>query len=252
MINFLHISILIIFLALPKLVFSEALTIAVAANVQFAMNDIERAFEKQTGIDLRIIIGSSGKLTAQIRSGAPFDVFLSADMKYPQSLYQSGFAVTEPKVYAYGSLVVWSLKEEIGIDSLDFLLDDRISKIGIADPQLAPYGRASVSALKYYQLYDRVKSKCVYGSSVSTVNQYVISGATEVGFTAKSVVMSPKMKGKGEWQEVPRSAYTQIEQGAVILRHGKTNRPQASQNFIVFLFSETARKILYQYGYTQQ
>jgi molybdate transport system substrate-binding protein len=223
------------------------ITIAVAANMQFAINELTESFTKKTGIPCETVISSSGKLTAQIREGAPFDVFISADMKYPEEIYKSGLASGPPKVYAYGKLVLWSMKE--GIDpSLSVLADENIRHIAVANPKLAPYGVAAVETLRKHQLLDRVESKLVYGESIAQTNQFIITGSTEAGFTAMSVVLSPQMQGQGKWIGIDQADYPPIEQGAVVIK--RMNGPVAeAEKFYDFLASEEARSILESFGY---
>jgi molybdate transport system substrate-binding protein len=152
------------------------LTVAAAANVQFVMAELVKDFESTTGIKTDIILGSSGKLTAQIKEGAPYDIFVSADMKYPEELYKSGFATGSPKVYANGLLVLWTIQTDSKPDAdLKILTSNAIKKIAIANPATAPYGEASVEAMNYYKVYDQVKDKLIYGESISQTNQYIIT-----------------------------------------------------------------------------
>lgn len=227
------------------------LTVAIAANVQYAMNELTNEFKKETGIDVSIIIGSSGQLTAQIIEGAPYDIFISADMKYPNVLYHEKAAIDSPKVYASGALVIWSLISGINLDKkLDILLKSNIKKIALANPAIAPYGMAAIQTLKYFGLYKKVKMKLVYGESLAPVNQFVNSKSVDVGFTAKSVVMSPQMKGRGVWEEINPAAYTKIEQGCVILKYGFNHHKNESLKFYNFLFSNKAKEILRNFGYS--
>ncbi len=223
--------------------------VAVAANAQFVMEEIQRAVEQDSGVRLELIVSSSGKLTAQIQNGAPFDVFLSADMQYPEALHKAGFSQSPPQVYAYGSLVIWTLEARTLDKNLQFLSQAAISKIAVANPRLAPYGEAAISALKHYRLYNSVKDKLVFGESIAQVNQYVISGAAPIGFTAKSVVLDPAMQGKGRWIEIDREAYQPIAQGAVLLKNAKN---PSAKKFYDFLFSNPAKAIFRKYGYLVQ
>ena len=226
------------------------LTIAAAANVQYVMNELVKAFDSSTGIKTDIILNSSGKLTAQIKEGAPYDVFVSADMKFPQELYKSGYAIDSPKVYANGLLVLWTTQTAIKpAPDLSVLTTDAIKKIAIANPQTAPYGEASVEAMNYYKVYDKVKDKLVYGESISQTNQYIISGSADVGFTAKSIVLADEMKGKGTWIDINRKSYKPIQQGAVILKHGNETNQEPAKKFYKYLYSEKAKSILKKYGY---
>ena len=228
---------------------AESITIAVAANVQFAFQDIQAAFTHDTGIDVQTIIASSGKITAQVRSGAPFDVFLSADMDYPQKLHKEELASDPPIVYAYGTLVLWTMSNLDLTPGLKVLTNPKVNKIAIANPKLAPYGRATLQALTHYRIVEAVLAKSVFGENVSQVNQYVYSQSVTAGFTAKSVVLSPSMHGKGHWIAVPPNTYQPIAQGVVILKHGSDNAKTVCARFIRFLASEKARKILADYGY---
>jgi len=228
----------------------QHITIAVAANVQYAMNELKTEFNKETGIDVSVVIGSSGQLTAQIKEGAPYDIFISADMKYPLSLYSGKDAVDSPKVYAEGSLVIWTMRKGISFDKqLDVLLSDKVSRIAVANPRTAPYGIASIESMKHSEIYDKIKNKLIFGESIASVNQFIYSKAVEAGFTSKSVVFSPKMKGKGKWMEIEHDAYKPIKQGCVILKYGYKNHKQESKRFYDFLFSAKAKSILSNFGY---
>lgn len=243
---------LLVFAALtgPMIYPQQKITVAAAANVQYAMNELKAEFTKKTGITVDVVIGSSGQLTAQINEGAPYDIFISADMKYPQSLYASKNAVDTPRVYARGSLVLWTLTKGIKPDStLAVLLSARVKKIALANPRTAPYGVAAVEAMKKGGIYDKVAGKLVYGESIAPTNHFIFTKTAEIGFTAKSVVLSPKMKNKGEWIELSSGSYKPIEQGCVILKYGFKNHREDAIKFYNFLFSQKAKDILKKYGY---
>jgi molybdate transport system substrate-binding protein len=228
---------------------AEPLTVAVAANVKYAFDDLAVEFKKESGIEMQGVFGSSGKLTAQIKSGAPFDVFLSADMTYPDSLYKDGLTEAAPKVYAKGVLVLWTMNQlDLG-KGMQVLNDPAVKKIAVANSQLAPYGREAINALEHFKLRSTVGPKLVYGESISQVNQYIDSKSADIGFTAKSVVLAPELSGKGTWIEVPRDSYQPIAQGAVILRYGILTNSRAAHQFMEFLSSPEARGILEKYGY---
>ncbi|WP_229310972.1 molybdate ABC transporter substrate-binding protein [Larkinella soli] len=222
---------------------AQKVRVAVAANAQFVMEKLQEEFERQSALKLEPIVNSSGKLTAQIRQGAPFDLFLSADMAYPQALVESGQAVGKPRIYAYGVLVLWTRPELKTGANLSGLTDDRIRKIAVANPKTAPYGSVAMEVLTRQHLRSRIESKIVYAESIAQVNQYIVSGAVEAGFTAKSVVLEPGFNGKGRWAEVPGAA--PIAQGVVLLK----NAAPAARKFYEFLFSARARAIFRQYGY---
>ena len=224
------------------------LTIAVAANMQYAMEEIATAFTEQTGTPCDLIVGSSGKLTAQIVEGAPFDVLVSADMKYPETLSEKGLTETEPEVYAYGSLVLWTLNDSLDL-SLTLLRAPEIRHIALANPKTAPYGEAAREVLQHYGIYEQVKDKLVFGESIAQTNQFITSGAAEVGFTALSVVLSPRMEGRGQWISPDPASYRPISQGLVVVDQGSGPNTNALA-FRDFVFSPVATGILAKFGYS--
>lgn len=242
--------IFLLFLFAPAAQAAESITVAVAANVNYAFKAIATAFTQETGIEIKSVVSSSGKLTAQITHGAPYDLFLSADMLYPATLHEAGLAVAAPKVYANGTLVLWTTKD-INLSKLGIATtaDKAVTKVAIANPKLAPYGREAIKVIDYYQLTSSVMPKLVYGESISQVNQYVDIKSVDVGFTAKSVVMSPELKGKGTWIDVPTESYKPIAQGMVVLTYGTKHHHRATNQFYDFMLSAKAREILSQYGY---
>ncbi|MCO5724073.1 molybdate ABC transporter substrate-binding protein [Robiginitalea marina] len=226
----------------------EGITLAVAANMQYAMEEIAGAFTEQTGIPCELVVSSSGKLTAQIREGAPFDVFISADLKYPRDLEASGLATLPPEVYAYGKLVLWTLEE--GLEpSLEVLTSDAVRHIALANPKTAPYGQAAMETLERTGLLEPVRNKLVYGESISQTNQFITSRAAEIGFTALAVVRSPEMRDQGAWIAIDPGLYQPIAQGIVLVRHPDRD-PQRALAFYTFVFSTEAKAILKRYGYT--
>jgi molybdate transport system substrate-binding protein len=230
-------------LSLHVSVQAQKVRVAVAANAQFVMGKLQTEFERKTRITLEPVINSSGKLTTQIQQGAPFDVFLSADMQYPDALYASGQASTKPRIYAYGLLVLWTRTNTGSSTGLSALSKPQIRKIALANPKTAPYGAAAVELLTSQGLLTKIQEKIVYGESIAQVNQYLLSGAVDAGFTAKSVVLEPALRGKGRWIEVEGA--TPIAQGVVLLK----NAGDGARQFYDFLFSPSARAIFQQYGY---
>lgn len=228
----------------------EKITIATAANMQFVMKELTQAFTDTSGIDCEIVVGSSGNLTAQISEGAPYNVFVAADMKYPNLLYEKGLAKAPPINFASGNLVLWSVMDNVN-PSLDNLTTDQIKHIAIANPKLAPYGTAAIQVLQHHDLLDKVRHKLVYGESIAQTNQFITSGSAEVGFTAMSVVLSPKMKDEGQWKELDPKTYSPIDQGVIIIKHKNTSNliNIGPQKFYEFLLSEKAKKILKHFGY---
>ena len=223
----------------------SALNVATSANMQFPMNEIVSEFEKENTINIELIVTSSGKLTSQIEQGAPFDVFVAANQKYPAYLDSLGLTSSTPKVYAYGKLGLWTLKDVS--PTLTLLTTDTIQKIAIANPKTAPYGKASIDVLKKNGIYERVKHKLVFGESISQVNQFITTGSADIGFTAYSVVACTEMKTIGKWTTINLNDHRKIYQAAVILK--ESAHPKKAKEFYNFLFSERAREILNKYGY---
>ena len=243
----------ILFFTLTLLFFSckkksnTVLTIATAANMQFAIKELTQLFSQKTGIDYEVIISSSGKLTAQIQKGAPFDIFISANMKYPNQLFQKGFTHHPPQIYAYGKLVLWTMKKEIK-PSLDILTNKKIKHIALPNPKTAPYGEAVIALLQHQHIFEKIEKKLVFGESIAQTNQFISSQAAEIGFTSKSIVLSKKMKNKGTWIALNSDIYPPIAQGIVLLKNRTTHQTEAQQ-FLDFIFSKKAKEILEKLGY---
>ncbi|MEA1982401.1 MAG: molybdate ABC transporter substrate-binding protein, partial [Campylobacterota bacterium] len=216
----------------------------------YAIKSLIKEFNKKNpDINVRVTLGGSGKLVAQILHGAPYDLFMSANMKYPQALYKKSLAITEPIVYAQGSLAYLSSQKHNFSDIYSLLNSNAIKKIAIASPKTAPYGAASVEAFKKAGLYEELKKKLVYGESISQTLSYTLS-AVDMGLIAKSALYSPKLaylKEGVNWSSVDTKLYTPIKQGVVILKRAQNNR--AVENFYTFVLSDTGRKILKDFGY---
>ncbi len=227
---------------------ASVIKVAVAANVSYAMPELIKTFHKiYPDIKVQVLLGSSGKLTTQIREGAPFEVFLSANMKYPKYLYKEKMTITKPVVYAKGSLALLSSQKKDFSKGIMLLQEKYINKIAIANPKTAPYGKASVEALIKAGLYKKVKSKLVYAQSVSQAVAYSIVAA-DIGFVAKSSLYSKKMSKykKGvNWIEVNQKLYTPIKQGIVLLK----NSSKQAKEFYNFILSKNAKKIFKDFGY---
>jgi molybdate transport system substrate-binding protein len=240
---------LVLVLWLPVCAFAGEATVAAAANLAPVMDELRSAFEKESQDTVKIVIGSSGKLTAQIENGAPFDVFLSADTKYPEALYKEKLTIDPPKIYAYGALVLWTTRLEDLSEGIDILSDPAIKKIALANPRVAPYGRETVNALKYFKLYQSVVRKLVYGENIGQANDFIASGSADIGFTAKSTVLAPNLKEKGVWIDIPAESYSRIAQAAVILTHARASDIETAKRFYDFLYSPRAQEIFTKYGY---
>lgn len=229
---------------------SDKIIVATAANVQYVMADLKAEFEKETGKEIVLVVSSSGKLTSQIREGAPFDVFVSADTKYPREIFSKGGGSEPPRVYALGSLVLWSMLIPQSELKPEYLQTGNVRKVAIPNPKLAPYGAAAMQVLDKLNLRKQVEPKLVFGESISQTAQYITTGSTEAGFCALSIVLSPEMKGKGNWVLIDSSLYTPIEQAAILLNHSDDSpKKETSKKFYDFLYSQKAKAILRKYGY---
>lgn len=224
------------------------ISIATAANMQFAMKELSENFTQKTGINCEIMVSSSGKLTAQIKEGAPYDIFVSADMKYPNNLYNAGFTKTKPVIYGYGKLVLWTLFDSIK-PSFKILQNKNIKHIAVANPKTAPYGKATYQLLQKKTILSLLEPKFVFGESIAQTNQFITTKSAEIGFTAKSVVVAPQTKGKGNWIEVNEEFYTPISQGIVLLKNGSGNKNH-TQQFYNFILSDEGKNILSKFGYS--
>ena len=226
---------------------AKEITIAVAANVSYAIEPLIHTFQiKYPNIKVNTIIGSSGKLTAQIMHGAPYGLLMSANMDYPETLYRQGLTQEKPVIYAYGALALLSTHEYNDSLGLALLTDKEIRKIAIANPKTAPYGVATVEALKRAKLYQVLTHKFVYGESIGQTLIYATEVA-DIGIVSKSSLYSPKLshykQGK-YWVEIPKVLYTSIAQGMVRL-----NSTPEIKHFYDFMRSANAIKILKAYGY---
>ena len=235
---------------LASSIFANTITVAVAANVSYAINELVTEFNKSNpDIKVQVTLGSSGKFTAQIENRAPFDVFMSADMKFPKTLFEKGIAITEPALYAQGSLAMLSSKELDFSKGINLLTDANILKIAIANPKTAPYGTATLEAMKNANILDKVESKFVYAESISQTVTYAMT-ATDLGFIAKSSLYDEKMSQYKEninWVSVDSTLYTPIDQGIVVLKNTK-NKAEAIA-FKDFILSDDAKKIFVKFGY---
>ena len=224
--------------------------IAVAANVSYAIEDLKKAFYiEHLETKVQVIFGSSGKLTAQIKNGAPFDLFMSANMQFPKRLYDENLTHTKPVVYAQGALAILSKKKRNYSADIFVLEDSDIQKIAIGNPKTAPYGAAAKEALEEARLYDKVKKKLVFGESISQTLTYVRTAA-DIGIIAKSSLYAPQMSMYKEaihWSDVDEDLYTPIDQGMVILKEAQGNAEVKA--FYDFMLSDEAKVILKKFGY---
>jgi molybdate transport system substrate-binding protein len=228
---------------------ADQINVAAASDLNFAINEIIQEFERNTGHKVNLTLGSSGNFFAQIQNGAPFDVFLSADLNYPKQLEKSGHAVAgSTHVYGIGRIVVWvparsALNpEKLGMQALS---QPSLRKIAIANPEHAPYGRAAVAAMEHAGFYSQLKGKLVLGENISQAAQFVRSGAAEIGVIALSIAMSEPMRAAGRYWIIPADMHPKLEQGAVLLKRAGA----AAREFHNWLRSPNARAVFSKYGF---
>ncbi len=229
---------------------AQEVRVAAAADLKFALDELGAQYEKQAGRKINVSYGSSGNFFSQIHNGAPFDLFLSADIEYPRRLEAAGLA--EPGTlyeYAVGRIVLWMPADaHSDLASLGWraLLVPRVERIAIANPEHAPYGRAAVAALHNAGIYEQVKKRLVYGENIAQAAQFVSSGSAQAGILALSLAVSPPMRDGKRW-EIPAGMHPRIEQGVVILKSAKDK--EGARAFLAFLKSDAGRKILESYGF---
>ena len=246
-------------MVLSSTVFAGEITVAAAANVTYAMDKLVKEFNKTNpDTKVQVTLGSSGKLVAQIENSAPYDIFMSADMKFPQALFDKKLTKTPPVIYAQGVLAMFSSKELDYSKGLNLLKDSSISKIAIANPKTAPYGAAAIEAIKNAKI-EGIDSKFVYAESISQAVTYATT-ATDIGFVAKSSLYEGNMtqyKENKNWITVDPKLYTPIEQGIVILDNTNSlvgiikdgQRKEEVKAFYDFILSASAKKIFTDFGY---
>jgi molybdate transport system substrate-binding protein len=246
-------NILFVFLLFASSLNATTITIAVAANVSYAIEGLKTAFSSMhPNIQVRVILGSSGKLTAQIKNGAPYGLFMSANMDYPKALYKDKLATTKPIIYAQGALALLSVLERNFSKGLELLQSKNIGRIAIANTKTAPYGKATKEALQNAGVYTKIEEKFVYGESISQTLSYTMT-ACDVGIVAKSLLYSPRMvrfKEDKNWISLDTKLYTPIKQGIVLLKVAQNE--QAYKDFYDFILSEEAKSIFKKYGYITQ
>jgi len=230
---------------------AEEITIAAASDLNFAFREIATEYEKASGNQVRLTLGSSGNFYAQIQNGAPFDLYFSADIAFPRKLEEAGLTVPGSLYqYAVGRIVLWT-GHESRIDvtkGFEALREPTVKKIAIANPKHAPYGRAAVAAMEYFKVYDQVKDKLILGENISQAAQFIESGACDIGIIALSLAIAPAMKSKGTYWEVPAEAHPSLDQGAVILKQSKNQ--EAARQFLEFIKGPHGQEIMKRYGFT--
>ena len=231
---------------------AETISIAAAADLVYCLEDIDAAFKKaHPNADLKVTGGSSGNFDAQIKNGAPFDVFLSADVSFPRDLIKAEMADESTlTIYATGKIVLWTTRPEtVNVSKGLSVLSDAgaVKKLAVANPDHAPYGRAAKEALQHDKLWDAVQSRIVLGENIAQTAQFVETGNADAGIVALSLVLSPKLANVGKWQEIPVDDYNKLEQAAILTKRGADN--PLARAYLDFLRTPEARAIFDHYGF---
>jgi len=230
---------------------AQTIRIAAASDLQAALPSLAERFERETSKRIAVTFGSSGNFASQIRNGAPFDLFFSADVDYPRQLADSGLAdAGSLYVYAVGRLAVWT-RADSGVDvvkGLRALVDSRVRRVAIANPEHAPYGRAAIAALRHEGIYEAIRGRLVLGENVSQAAQFVESGNAEAGIIALSLALASPLRGRGIYYEIPASYHPPLEQAAVVLSHSVQSA--AARQFLAFMQRDDVVGIMQTFGFT--
>ncbi|MBT1445156.1 molybdate ABC transporter substrate-binding protein [Shewanella sp. JM162201] len=239
-------------LLLPLSAIAETVTVAAASNIKFAMEDIAREFEAQSGHRLKLSFGSSGNFVAQIKHGAPFELFLSADEKYVKLLHQSGVTANHGDIYVYGRLALVAAKgSPLSLDAeltgLKALIDSgELRRFALANPELAPYGERGRELLQAANLWDGIKDKLVLGENVSQAAQFALSGSAQGGIVALSLAKAPQFAAKANYVAIPEDRHQPLGQRMVLLPKASA----AAHELYTFLQGDKARAIFADYGFS--
>lgn len=241
-------ALLICLISLPAFA-GDKITIAAAADLKFALEEILVAFRQANpGDQVETIYGSSGKFHAQIRQGAPFDLFFSADIDYPRLLAREGLAASEPRPYAVGRLVLWSASRDARRMTLADLADPTIRKIAIANPRHAPYGKRAEEALRASGVWEKVESRLVMGENIAQTAQYIQTGNADVGLIALSLALNEELAARGGYLLVPDNLHQPLEQGFIVTKRAAGN--PLAQQFANYMASPAVRRIMARWGFT--
>lgn len=226
---------------------AEPVLVAVAANFIPPFREIAMEFEKTTGHNVQVAAGSSGNFYSQIKNGAPFDVFFSADVERPKLLEDEALGVKDSRfTYAIGRLVLWSPNADL-VKGEETLRSKTFKRLTIANPKTAPYGVAAMQAMQKLELWENLQPQIVMGESLGQTMGFIESGNAQLGFVALSQVLDPKLKGQGSRWDVPTHLHEPIKQDVILLTKGKDNA--AAKSLMEFMGGPQAKKIIERYGY---
>lgn len=233
---------IVLALALSVVLFANEITVAAAASYRNALEELAPHFKDAK---VTLIFNASGKFYQQITNGAPFDLFMAADMKYPEEVVANGFANGEVVPTVANRLILWSRNIDVS-GGMSVLLDKKVKKVAIANPKTAPLGMRAYESLNASKIYDKVEKKLVYGESISHATHFVESGAAEVGITGFSVVADIINSGKGNYYLISADLHGDMSYGTVILK--STKNLELSQKFVEFLKSREAKEVFNKHG----
>jgi molybdate transport system substrate-binding protein len=244
----LHLLLLACSLLFAATAHAEKITIAAAADLKFAMDEIVSSFRKANPADkVEVIYGSSGKFHTQIQRGAPYDLYFSADIGFPRELAKAGFAASEVRPYALGRIVLWSSTLDASKMTLADLTDPKIARIAIANPKHAPYGKRAEEALRAAGLWEKVEPKLIFGENIAHTAQFVETGNAQVGIIALALALNPRLANKGGYWLIPDNLHEPLEQGFIITKRAENNA--LAKRFADYMDSKSARAVMTKYGF---
>jgi molybdate transport system substrate-binding protein len=232
----------------PPAFAGASLAIAAAADLKFCMDELVAQFRgNHAGAAIDVSYGSSGNFATQIRQGAPFDLFFSADIEYPRGLAKDGFAASEVRPYARGRIVLWSATIDATKLTLADLARADIGKVAIANPQHAPYGKRAEEAMRASGVWDKVEARLVFGENIAQTAQFVESGNAGVGIIALSLALNPELARRGGYWLIPDELHQPLEQAFMMTRHGADNA--LAETFAEYVQTAQARALMARYGF---
>lgn len=235
-------------LSLTASAHAEKITVAAASDLKFAMDEIVATFVKaRPGDTVDVVYGSSGKFHTQIQQGAPYDLYFSADIAFPRELAKAGLASSEVRPYAFGRIVLWSASLDASKMTLAHLADPKITRVAIANPKHAPYGKRTVEALQASGLWEKVEPKLVYGENIAQTAQFVRTGNAQIGVIALALAINPELARQGGYSLIPDKLHEPLEQGFIITRHAKGNA--LAKRFADYMGTKAARAVMTRYGF---
>jgi molybdate transport system substrate-binding protein len=224
------------------------ITIAAAADLKFAMDDIVKAYMASSPADaIEVVYGSSGKFHTQLQQGAPYDLFFSADIAFPRELAKAGLAASDVRPFAFGRIVLWSTTVDATRLTLQSLSDPKFARIAIANPRHAPYGRRAEEALRAAGVWEKVEARLVYGENIAQTAQFVQTGNAQVGVIALALALNPELSSKGGYWLIPDALHEPLEQGFIITKRAAGNT--LAKRFADHMGSAAVRAVMTRYGF---